>query len=252
MNRTKAPPSRVIITCASALAASALSTSGCSHDEAHVRLTSAFPTPVTFAVAPILNFSGDFNLDPIKTADLLASELSFVDGVTVLPVNRVVAVLAAQGKQQIESPTHALAVAEAVGADAIIVAGITEYDAYTPVIGVAVQIYELQKLPAASMDAVQAARQARPVAVSQMADAQLPIGQVQVVYNATHAHVTEAVREYAALRSEGDQNLGWRQYLKVQTLFIRFCWHDAIERLMAQHRCPQTTVVDGSNMECPT
>ena len=225
---------------------------GCSHDESQVRLYSAFPTPLTFAVAPILNFSGDFNLDPIKTADLLASELSFVEGVTVLPVNRVVAVLAAQGKQQIESPTHALAVAEAVGADAIIVAGITEYDAYTPVVGVAVQIYELQNRPSPGMDAVQAARQVRPAAVTKCAEGDLPVGQVQVVYNASHAHVTDAVRKYAALRSEGDQNLGWRQYLKVQTLFIRFCWHDVVSRLMAQHRCGPMEDAEGGDRECPS
>lgn len=236
---------------ASMMALGAIAACGCSHNEEKVRLNSAFPTPLTFAVAPILNFSGDFNLDPIKTADLLASELSFVDGATVLPVNRVVAVLAAQGKQQIESPAHALAVAEAVGADAIVVAGITEYDAYTPVVGVAMQIYELQRQPAADLNAMQAARQARPVAVSQMTDGQLPIGQVQIVYNASHAHVTDAVQHYARLRSEGDQNLGWRQYLKVQTLFIRFCWHDAIGRLMAQHRCSPVGPAGESGMESP-
>ncbi|HKQ49388.1 MAG TPA: hypothetical protein VJZ71_15060 [Phycisphaerae bacterium] len=244
--------SRTCASLAAAFALIALVTGGCSHSEAEVRVNNAFPTPMTLAVAPILNFSGDFNLDPIKTADLLASELSFVEGVTVLPVNRVIAVLAAQGKQQIESPAHALAVTEAVGADAIIVAGITEYDAYTPIVGVAVQIYELQNAATEHLDAVQAARQAEPFAVSQMAQAEMPIGQVQVVYNAAHAHVTDAVRKYAALRSEGDQNLGWRQYLKVQTLFIRFCWHDALSRLMAQHRCPRIAAAEATTTESPT
>lgn len=243
------PKSRGFSAWLAALTCGALLT-GCARHESDVRVSNAFPVPITLAVAPILNFSGDFNLDPVKTADLLASELSFVDGVTVLPVNRVMAVLASQGKQQIESPSHALAIAEAVGADAIVVAGITEYDAYVPVVGVAVQIYELPKQPTTGLDAVQATRQARPAAVSEMADAQLPIGQVQVVYNASHTYVTDAVREYAAHRSEGDQNLGWKQYLKVQTLFIRFCWHDAIGRLMAQHRSPPSTV-GPEPWECP-
>jgi hypothetical protein len=234
------------------VAACVFASAGCSHNEAGVRVNNAFPTPITFAVAPILNFSGDFNLDPIKTADLLASELSFVEGVTVLPVNRVIAVLAAQGKQQIESPAHALAVTEAVGADAIIVAGITEYDAYTPVVGVAVQIYELADRSCDRPDAVDAARQAEPFAVTRMADAEMPIGQVQVVYNAAHTHVTDAVRNYAAIRSEGDEILGWRQYLKVQTLFIRFCWHDAISRLMAQHRGPRIAAAEATTTESPS
>jgi hypothetical protein len=190
--------------------------------------------PMVVAVAPILNFSGEFNLDPVKAADLLASELTYIDGITVLPVSRVVAVLAAQGRQQIESPAHALAVAEAVGADAIIVAGITEYDPYTPVVGVAVQMYRQRRGMTPGFDPVLAAREARPVLVAEMGQALGPTSQVQQIYNAQHDSVVRAVKDYAGHRSEGEQAIGWSQYVKVQTLFLRFCWHDAIERLIAQ------------------
>lgn len=116
----------------------------CTHSEEKVRVHTALIEPTTFCVAPILNFSDELTLDPIKLADLLASELTYVDGATVLPVSRVVAALAARGRTQIESTEDALAIAEAVGADAIIVTGITEYDAYTPTIGVAMQIYSVR------------------------------------------------------------------------------------------------------------
>ncbi|MEE8384690.1 MAG: hypothetical protein V3S01_02080 [Dehalococcoidia bacterium] len=211
-------------------------------------IANPFDRPITFAVAPILNFSGEFDLDPIKAADLLASELASIEGVSVLPVNRVVAFLATQGKQQIESPAHALDVAEAVGADAILVAGITEYDPYTPVLGLALQMYAAPGKSLPAFDPVAASRQSQVLNITEMADALQPAGQVQRVYNGNHAQVTEAVRRYASGRSEGRNPFGWRQYLKVQTMFLRFCWHDAARRLMRQsatHRArdPENTIL---------
>jgi len=192
---------------------------------------------MTVAVAPILNFSGQFQLDPIKAADLLASELTYVDGVTVLPVNRVVATLAAQGKTQVESPEHALDVAEQIGADAIIVAGITEYDAYTPSVGLVLQMYTLRDLGApASLDALEATRAPSPVSFATVAEPTSPTSQVQMVLNANHEAVREAVERFADPREDSEIHLGWRQYLKVQTLYLRFCWHEAIDRLMDQER----------------
>jgi hypothetical protein len=43
--------------------------------------------------------------------------------------------------------------------------------------------------------------------------------------------VAEAEKRYAGPRSEGENPLGWRQDVKVQTLILRFCWHDALSRL---------------------
>lgn len=226
------------------------STAACSQDESSVTIASPFQQTVTFAVAPVLNFSGEFELDPVKAADLLASELSSVQGVAVLPVSRVVAFLATQGKIQVESPAHALAVAEAVGADAILVAGITEYDAYTPVVGIVLQMYTVSGREAPVFDPVHASRQAQALTGRTVADVLAPTGQVQLVYNGSHAHVVEAVRRYAKDRSEGTNPFGWRQYLKAQTMFLRFCWYHAIERLMSQqHRSDQAVLAGDPRME---
>ena len=225
---------------------------GCQHSEEKVKVRTALVEPTTFAVAPILNFSGEFTLDPVKTADLLASELTFVEGATVLPVSRILAVLAAQGRSQIESTEHALQIAEAVGADAIIVAGITEYDAYTPVIGVAMQVYFARPMAAATLDPSEIAREGRPTTmISEMDDPRLPTGQVQVIYNGTHAHVIDAVKDYAADRQENLQ-MGYKQYLKVQSLYIRFVWHNAVSRLLAQQRCLRTVLAGVESMEQPS
>jgi len=222
----------------------ALGAAGCVHTDKETAVTNPYERGMTFAVAPVLNFSGDAHFDPVKAADLLASELTYVEGVSVLPVSRVVAYLTVQGKQQIESPAHALAVAQAVGADAIWVAAVTEYDPFTPVVGLAIQIYSVPTDAQESLDPVLAERMARPISPRELSDPTIPRQQLQLVYNGTHANVADAVRRFATPRSEQDSPLGWKEYLKVQTLFLRFCWHDAIDRLMCQerwHRLAATT-----------
>ena len=222
---------------------------GCKPPEVEPKVTCPFPQSLTIAVAPVLNFSGEFTLDPVKSADLLASELSDVQGIVVLPVNRVIAVLAMQNKQQIESPMHALAVAEAVGADAILVPGITEYDPYTPVVGLVLQMYTVPRRPVTPLDARALSRQSAPMAIGEMTDPLRPTSQVQMVYNGTHDQVVKAVHYYAKPRDEESNPLGWRQYLKVQSLYLRFCWHDAIQRMMDAERAGQALVADGQSME---
>lgn len=224
---------------------------GCKHGDAETTVSNPYARNMTFAVAPVLNFSGEPSFDPIKAADLLASELTYVECVNVLPVSRVVAFLASQGRTQVESPAHALAVADAVGAEAIFVAGITEYDAYTPVVGLAIQVYAVPRSAPVAVDPVHAERMAQPITLRSMADATLPRDQIQIVYNGTHSNVTDAVKKYAAPRSEQDSPLGWREYIKVQTLFLRFCWHDAIDRLMTNERWRHAVVMPDNTMEYP-
>lgn len=228
---------------------------GCSHRDAAMAVTSAYERGMTLAVAPVLNFSGETNFDPVKAADLLASELTYVEGVNVLPVSRVVAYLASQGKRQIESPAHGLSVAEAVGADAIWIAGITEYDPYTPVVGLAIQVYALPRCSGScgsgGIDPLAAERMAQPITLKMMTDPTLPRGQIQKVYNGTHANVANAVKQFAEPRGRNDSPLGWREYLKVQTLFLRFCWHDAIDLMMTQECHRQYAQTPDNEMENP-
>jgi len=233
------------------VAVSAVCLTGCAKNESVVDIGAAFVRPTTVAVAPILNFSGQFDLDPIKAADLLASELSYVRGLTVLPVSRVVAYLASQGRRQVESPAHALEVAEGVGADAIIVAGITEYDAYTPIVGVVLQIYSPSGHSAPSFDPVMASRLSQPFDVTQMADPLLPTSQVQAVYNADHGRIRKAVRRFAGPRLTKEDHLGWQRYLRVQTLYLRFCWHTAVTGLMNQERSRRMLLANGTVRERP-
>ena len=65
-------------------------------------------------------------------------------------------------------------------------------------------------------------------------DSLTPLGQIQKVYNATHDDVVSDVKHYARSRDAGDSPYGWQEYLKVQTQYLRFCWHDALEQMASR------------------
>ena len=59
--------------------------------------------PMSIAVAPALNLSGSADFDRNRFADLMASELGGAEGISVIPVSRVLGILAAQGRGNVES-----------------------------------------------------------------------------------------------------------------------------------------------------
>ena len=107
-----------------------------------VRLVNRELGPLTVAIAPALNLSGSRDFDANRLADIMAGELAHADDVAVIPVSRVLQVLAVQGAGRIESPEHALEVARLVGADALLVFAVTDYDPYDPPrVGISAQLY---------------------------------------------------------------------------------------------------------------
>jgi hypothetical protein len=215
-------------------------TYGCSHECAKVRYEafSSLPAGMTIAVAPALNHSGSSVFDPVRVADLMASELGTVRGVNVIGVNRVLAILADQGTLQIESPQHAIDVCERLGADAILVYAVTEYDPYQPVVGMTAQLYG-RKHPAVDVDPVATSRSARPMEMPEQRDLLTPIAQVQRVFNGVHEDVQKEVREYAENRNENKPPYGWRKYLASQEWYLRFCCYAVIRELVQSPPSPE-------------
>lgn len=182
----------------------------------------AAPPDRTIAVAPALNFSGSVDFDPVKVADIMASELSESPGIGVIGVNRVLAVLAEQSVDRIQSPEHAVQVCDRLGADAILVFAITEYDAYTPVVGMAAQMYE-RRPSGRQLDPVAASRMARPFEYGDSDRGPRPSAEVQRVFNAEHGDVQQDVEEYADSRIANRSPYGWKKYLRSQQWYLRFC-----------------------------
>ena len=191
--------------------------------------------PMTIAVAPALNLSGTTDFDPDRFADLMASELSYFEGISVVPVSRVLSVLAAQGAEGVESPTHALELVRLLGADAILVFAVTEYDPYDPPsIGISAQLYGARPGPGLrTIDPVALSREACLATAAPSASAtRRLLAQTQRVFDAAHAAVVADVREFAKDRSADDSAFGWRRYLVSQQDYIRFCCQATIRDLL--------------------
>jgi hypothetical protein len=220
-------PARLALLLAAAMAA-------CRPDNDGIEETLPDHGGLTLAVAPALNFSGSSDLDPVRVADLMASELGDVPGLTILPVSRTLAVLARQGKWQVESPGHALEIARQLGCRAICVPGITEYDPYAPmVIGMAAQLYVLpddMSPPAGAGMAGDPTSAARAGGWNPL----IPRAQVQTVYHSAHQSLADRIKKYAQRRDADQSPFGWRRYMQSQGLFLRFCCWDTGHRLMQQ------------------
>lgn len=190
--------------------------------------TPAIPTPIVVALAPVMNLSNSSEWDPLQVTDMLASELQTFPGVTVVPVNRSLAVLAARGA--IAAPQDAVELADALDADGALVAAVTEFDPYDPPrIGWVMQWY-------ANPRRLQAAWGAQP---GRGAGAKLsaagPQLQVQRIISAAVASTQRELREYADSRGGFQSPYDWRVHVKSQRLFVRYsCW--TVIRSMLQLR----------------
>jgi len=217
---------------------------GCSTTRRVSTATAVIPNrlmkPVTIAVAPAINQSGSTDFDPDRFADRMASELSYADGVSVIPVSRVLAVLLADGLERIESPAHALEVARSVGADGILVFSVTDYDPYDPPrIGISAQLYGAGTCPGVeSLDPVALSRVGRLTASPPRTHRRhrRVLAETQQVFDASHESVVRDVKRYAALRGADDSPFGWRRYVVSQQGFIQYCCHATIQELLdGQH-----------------
>ncbi len=188
----------------------------------------------TIAVAPALNLSGSADFDPSRFADLMASELSFAEGIRVIPVSRVLGVLAAQGLDRVESARHAGELAEWLGADAVLVFAVTEYDPYDPPsIGISAQLYGSRprvgvELAGPVDPGERMGEESRPP--------ELPavhvLAESQRVFDAAHDAVVAEIRAFASSRDADGGPYGWRRYVVSQQEFIRFCCHATIHALL--------------------
>ncbi|MFQ5415124.1 MAG: hypothetical protein ACE5E6_11765 [Phycisphaerae bacterium] len=188
--------------------------------------------PLTIAVAPAVNLSGAADFDRIRVADIMASELSYAADVNVIPVNRVVAALANDRTGGVRSAEQALDLAARIGADAVLVFAITEYEPYDPpIIGMSAQLFG--RRPGAGhgrVDPVALARQARLVATDKPVVGGM-LAMAQRVFDASHEDVVHRVRAFAVQRDADDSPYGWRRNLVSQQAYMRFCCH-AILRML--------------------
>ena len=198
----------------------------------------ATPTGHTIAVGPAINLSGSTDFDPVKVGDIMASELTLIDGVRVVGVNRVLAMMAELGLRELRSPGDVFELIDRLGVDGILVFAITEYDPYSPpVVGVAAQLYLAEDVsglgeydPLSTSRSAVATTPAPPAAVR-------PAAEVQRVFNGAHDHTAAELRHFARSRRAERSPYAWRKYLVSQHHFLRFCCSSVAQDLVSQVRC---------------
>jgi hypothetical protein len=190
-----------------------------------------------WAVAPALNLSGYRDVDPLLQADLVYGQLQQVNGITVIPVNRVVEVYATLKIDQVQSPEQAIVVCDLLGCDALVVPTVTAYDPYVPPkFGASLQLLgkPTDYARPASVDPRDLARQATPTKSESLAAANAanakPGAAVQAVgmFDAANGSVREALFTYATGRNDPVGPMGPREYLVSMDRYCGFVYHELI------------------------
>lgn len=212
-------------------------TFGCASHKRNEPLTIANPFmgPAAIAVAPAVNVSGSVDFDPNRFADQMASELGFADRVTVIPVSRVLGAMAVLGLDQVSSPQKAREIAELIGADAILVFAVTEYDPFDPPrIGITAQLFGATPWHGLGVQA-----EADETGVRLLA-------QTQRVFSGANVDVVQEIKGFAALRDADESPFGWRRYVVSQQHFQRYCCYATIRSLLSGDRSAVVATGAGS------
>ena len=187
-----------------------------------------------WAVAPAVNLSGQ-EVDPLLQADALYEQLQQVQGLTVIPVNRVAQVFAALQIARVQSADQAQIVCEQLGCDALVVPTVTIYDPYDPPkFGGALQVFrkgKQQQVP--NVDVHELSRAATPPPGEPLPPPQLAGFKQSVgMFDAANGTVLERLHNYAAGRNDPNGPLGQREYLLNMDRYSGFVYHELIRDLL--------------------
>ncbi len=193
----------------------------------------------TWAVAPVINQSGQKEVDPLLQADLVYAQLQQVAGLTVIPVNRVVQVYAALRITQVQSEEQAELVCEALGCDALVVTSVTLYDPFDPPkLGVAMQLFRRGAKAFSDgrggIDPRELAREAAPPP-GQNLPTDGNFTQVVGMYDAANGSVREALASYAAGRHDPASPLGARAHMMDMDRYCAFVYHQLVGELLYRY-----------------
>lgn len=190
----------------------------------------------TLAIAPAVNVSGVREFDPLTVSDHMFSELQQVNGLTVLPVNKTIAAMAQLRLRTIDSPDTAKRLAQALGADGIVLVSVTLYDPYMPPsVGMRVELYTVR-------DASETMLDARRMDGSTLV-APVPAGQprhlaasISALFNSSNQTVRAELRDFARGRTDYDSALREERFLADSDAYMRFVCHAMVRRLMEVER----------------
>jgi hypothetical protein len=192
-----------------------------------------------WAVAPVINLSGQKDVDPLLQADLVFAQLQQVHGLTVIPVNRVVEVYAGLRIEKVQTPEQAALVCDLLGCDALAVATVTEFDPYNPPkLGASVQVFRKPRGYARpyNVDPRDLARQAAMHSDSLPAPGAGQFVQAVGMFDAANGSVRQKLEEYAAGRNDPNGPMGMKEYYISMDRYCGFVYSTLVSDVLRQIR----------------
>jgi hypothetical protein len=196
-------------------------------------LTAPYERPQVWAVAPFANESGVSIVRSDRIADLFAHQAEDVNGIAMIPVNRVIYAMQQLQMRAVATPAEAATLMNVLGVDGLIVGTITAYDPYPPLkLGVAVQLYR-RDTPTRAMDVdpLQISRASTEVAGSRPAP--VAVAQVSGIFDASNHQTLAWLDEYATGRAEPDSAYGKRIYQVSMEMYTQFVAYRLLHDLLA-------------------
>jgi hypothetical protein len=190
-----------------------------------------------WAVAPVINLSGQRGVDPLLQADILYQQLQTVHGLTVIPVDRVAQVYTALRIEQVQTPEQAYAVMDALGCQGLVVGTVTQFDPYNPPkFGGSLQLFErpgsYNRRPTPDVRELINAASPPTDSLPQSPD----FAQVVGMFDAANGSVRDAVLDYATGRHEPAGPMAEREYFASMDRYAGFAWHSLTEQLLVRIR----------------
>jgi hypothetical protein len=166
--------------------------------------------------------------------------LQQVEGLTVIPVNRVLAAMSELKMLRITGPEDALTVADKLAVDSVIVGSITQYDPYPPPkVGMAVQEYvrasrKSVEEPDKYINPGQLARAGKNLDIPFSPELRPRVGVTRII-DADNKEVVKRIKEYAESRTGEQRPSSWKSYT-TQRNYLRFVAHEIIGELLASEQ----------------
>ena len=211
---------------------------GCGGNKATVlpeTLTSPYPAPKVWAVVPFRNESGTSLVDSVTLADHLTQQFQQIDGITMLSVNRVLAVMAASNLDEVRTIEEAMTLMESLKADGLLIGTVTAWDPYEPPkIGAQLQLYS-KRNPYTFTRGIQSRAltySATDRLLPGAARYNQPVASVGNHFDAANGDIESALKNYAHGRTPADAPAGYRRYLINMNLYSEFVTHELASRLL--------------------
>jgi hypothetical protein len=188
---------------------------------------------MVWAVAPTLNFSGQSEVDPLLQSDLVFAQLQQTEGLTVIPVDKVVEVYASLKIEKVESEQQALAVCDLLGCDGLVVPTVTAFDPYNPPkFGGSLQLFYKPRSYKRGPELDVRALEDSPTA-GNLTPIEKPKALLQVVrfFDAADGTVRDRIKEFSAGRSDPNGPLGEREIMLSMDRYCGFCYHEMLIEL---------------------